>query len=127
MKKTTVALLLVAVLTFSVLSFAGCGLFKDTSFDEAKENLKNAGYTITELTGEEYVETPDALPSVSASTLERYVHAVKGSDEIHMFLFISVDVASSEETFMHMNDLLSGQNNQVVYFATAQARKDSKL
>ena len=67
------------------------------------------------------------LPSVSSSTLERYVHAVKGSDEIHMFLFTTVDVASNEAEFMDMNGLLSGQNNQVVYFATKQARKDSKL
>lgn len=128
MKKTTIALLLiVTVLTLSVLSLVGCGLFNKTSFDEAKENLSNAGYTITELTGEEYEETPDALLSVSSATLERYVHAVKGSDEIHMFLFVSVQIASDEYTFMEMDGLLGGQNNQVVYFATKQARKDSKL
>ena len=127
MKKTAALLLIVTVLTLSVLSLAGCGLFNNTSFDEAKENLKNAGYTVTELTGEEYVETPDALPSVSSATLERYVYAVKGSEEIHIFLFTSVDTASNEYTFMQMNGLLSGQNNQVVYFATKQARKDSKL
>jgi len=127
MKKTAVLLLIVTVLTLSVLSLAGCGLFSNTSFDEAKENLKNAGYTVTELTGEEYVETPDALPSVSSATLERYVYAVKDSEEIHIFLFTSVDTASNEYTFMQMNGLLGGQNNQVVYFATKQARKDSKL
>lgn len=127
MKKTAVLLLIVTVLTLSVLSFAGCGLFNNTSFDEAKENLKNAGYTVTELTGEEYVETPEALPSVSSATLERYVHAVKDSDEIHIFLFRTVQIASDEYTFMHMEGLLGGQNNQVVYFATKQARTDSKL
>ena len=127
MKKTAVLLLIVTVLTLSVLSLAGCGLFSNTSFDEAKENLKNAGYTVTELTGEEYVETPDALPSVSSATLERYVYAVKDSEEIHIFLFTSVDTASNEYTFMQMNGLLGGQNNQVVYFATKPERKDSKL
>ena len=127
MKKTAVLLLIVTVLTLSVLSFTGCGLFNNTSFDQAKENLKNAGYTIIEMTGKEYEETPDALPSVTSVNLERYVHAVKGSDEIHIFLFTSIDAASSEYTFMHMDDLLGGQNNQVVYFATKQARTDSKL
>ncbi|MBR1747601.1 MAG: hypothetical protein IJ735_05250 [Clostridia bacterium] len=126
MKKSESLLLAITVLTV-ILSFAGCSLFNNTSFDEAKENLKNAGYTVTELTGEEYVETPDALPSVSSATLERYVYAVKNSEEIHIFLFTSIDTASNEYTFMHMEGLLGGQNNQVVYFATKQARTDSKL
>ena len=127
MKRTAALLLVVTILTLSVLSLTGCGLFKITSFDEAKANLENAGYTVTELTGEEYVETPDALLSVSSATLERYLYAVKGSDEIHVFLFSTINTASNEATFMHMDGLLSGQNNQIVYFATKQARTDSQL
>lgn len=127
MKKTIVLLLIVTVMTFAVLSFVGCGLFNKTGFDDAKSNLEKAGYTVTVLTGEEYVELPDALPSVSSSTLERYAHAVKGDDEIHIFLFTSVDTASNESEFMNMDNLLQGQNNEIVYFATKQARKDSKL
>lgn len=126
MKKITIALLVITIFA-SVLSFAGCGLFKDTDYDEAKENLKNAGYTITELTGEEYVKTPDALTTVSSSTLERYLYAVKGDEQIHIFLFKTIDIATNEEKFMNMNGLLSGQNNEIVYFATKQARKDSQL
>jgi len=127
MKKTSVILLAVIILTLSVLSFAGCELLSFTSFDEAKANLESAGYTVTELTGEEYVELPDALPSVSSATLERYIYAVKGDDEIHIFLFPTIDIASNESTFMIMSGLFSGQSNEVVYFATRQARADAKF
>ena len=125
MKKTIIALLVVTVLT--AVSLAGCSLFNNTSFDDAKKNLDAAGYAITELTGEEYVNTPDAQPSVSSANLERYVHAVKGDDEIHIFLFTSINAASNEYTFMQTDGLLGGQVNQVVYYGTKQARKDAKF
>ena len=84
-------------------------------------------YTVTEMTGEEYIEMPDALPSASSADMERCIRAIKGSDESQIFLFAAIEIASTEKEFVSMKWRLSGQNNEIVYFATKQAGKDSKL
>ena len=128
MKKTKILILLVAVfMAISVVSLMGCGLFKEIKLSEVQANLKNAGYEVNVMTGEEYVQTEDADPFVTSGELETYLYAVKGNDLIHMFFYYTVDDASWDHDAMIYPGLLSGQSNRVVYFATKQARKDAKL
>ena len=128
MKKTITLLLTAAFLLTVVASFSGCKLFKSMTLDEAKANLEGAGYTVTVMTGQEYVDSDENTFGLMAAELENYLYASKGSDEIHLFFFVDVDTASRNYNFMIApNKLLGGQSNKVVYFATRQARKDAKV
>ena len=128
MKKIRIALVVVMILTIAAATLVGCGLFKDISFDDAKTNLENAGYTVVVMTGEEYVETEDAYPTILSTELVKCLHAVKGNEEIRIFVFNSVDHASDNYSFMSDNKLTTtGQSNEVVYLATKQAKKDAQI
>lgn len=129
MKKTISALLIVAVLSAVIIaSFAGCDLFKSISLDEVQANLKEAGYEVTVLTGKEYVESEDKkYDTIMEFELNNYLYAVKGDEKIEVFFFTSVDNASDNYTFMQSDLPKSGQSNEVVYFATKQAKTDAKL
>ena len=128
MKKTITLLLTAAFLLTVVASFSGCKLFKSMTLDEAKANLEGAGYTVTVMTGQEYVDSDENTFGLTAAELENYLYASKGSDEIYLFFFVDVDTASRNYDFMIApNKLLGGQSNKVVYFATRQARKDAKV
>ena len=122
-------MLVVAVLSAVVVaSFAGCDLFKSISLDEVKSNLEEAGYEVTVLTSKEFVEQKEEeYPFVLESELSKYLCAVKGEDKIELFFFTSVDNASDNYNFMHSDLPKSGQNNEVVYFATKQAKADAKI
>lgn len=127
MKKIVYALLIITVLTLTVVSFAGCNLFKGIDLDETKTNLENSGYTVIVLTGDEYVEKEDAVPAIGSYELNNYLYAVKGEEEIHIFFFVSIDAASYESDFINIKNLLGGQNNEVVYRGTRQAIKDAGI
>ena len=127
MEKTTLVIIVALLLAFAAVSLMGCGLFKEIKFEEVKANLENAGYTVTVLTGEEYVQREDAYPSIMASELEQYLYAVKGDEVLHLFVFVSVDVASRNADFINDPVLYEGQSNEVVYLATKQARSDAKI
>ena len=124
MKKTGLLLLVATLLlTVCAVSFMGCRL-SSMSLDEAKSNLKEAGYEVTVMTAQEYVEAGND----DYFGLETYLYAVKGSDKIYMYFFNTVDNASDSSTFITGGSgLYSGQNNELVYLATKQARKDAKL
>lgn len=128
MKKTAILFLaVVLLLSISVVALFGCSLFKGIKLDEVKSNLKNAGYEITVMTGEEYEKWEDADPFVTTGELETYLYAVKGSDYIHIFFFTNNDTASYNSDILVYPELYSGQSNNVIYYATKQARKDAKL
>lgn len=127
MKKIISISLAVVVLALSVLFVAGCSLFKGINLDEVKTNLKNAGYTVTVLTGNEYVETEDAVSAIASYELENYLYAVKGEDKIHIFFFDSIDTASFNSDFINFSGLLGGQSNEVIYRGTRQAIKDAGI
>ena len=127
MKKTITISLAVIVLALSLLSVTGCSLFKGINLDEVKTNLKNAGYTVTVMTGDEYVETDDAVPAIASYELEKYLYAVKGEDEIHVFFFDTIDTASFNSDFINFNGMLGGQHNEVIYRGTRQAIKDAGI
>lgn len=122
--KLSVKLLSVFVLLFIVFSFFGCGLFKSVSFTDAKTKLEEAGYEVKTMTGEEYVDSEEnQFPTILASELENYLYAKNGEEEIYMFYFYSMGDADSNESFMQMDKLLSGRSNELIYFATKEARK----
>ncbi len=124
MKKViSIALITVFILSLVAIGLTGCFLFKTISLDEAKTNLTNAGYEVTVMSGDRYLEKEDAISSIMAHELDNYLYAVKGEEEIH--IFFSVDYASDNIDFMRIGDLYSGQNNEVVYLATKQARTDA--
>lgn len=128
MKKTAALLLAFTILAISVFSFASCDLFKSIELDETKANLEAAGYTVTVISGEDYVQRDDAVPSIMSSELSDYLYAVKGDEEIHVFFFYSIDDASDNYDFINYNNLRNkGQNNNVVYIGTSQAVKDAKI
>ncbi|MBQ9369716.1 MAG: hypothetical protein IJU10_01425 [Clostridia bacterium] len=124
-KAISFLLILVFLLSVMAIGLTGCGLFKSVTLDEAKTNLTNAGYEVTVMSGDRYVEKEDAISSIMAHELDNYLYAVKGEEEIHIFFFASVDYASDNIDFMRIGDLYSGQNNEVVYLATKQARTDA--
>ena len=116
------------VLTLSLLCFSGCFLFKSISIDEVKANLENAGYEVTVMSGEDYIESEEnPYPTLISSELKEYLYAVKGEDEIHLYFFYTTDDASENYDFMNNSKLKSGQINDVVYFATKQAKKDAGI
>ena len=127
MKRIISSLIAVALLAaIAVATLTACGLFKSITFDEAKENLENAGYEVTVMSGEEFVDWEEnPYPFIMAHELENYLHAVKDDDEIYLYFFASVDQASDNYEFMTDKKLSGGQNNKVVYFATKQAKKDA--
>ena len=127
MKKIISALLIVTVLALSIISFAGCSLFTGIQLDEVKANLENAGYTVNIMTGDEYVETEDAVPAIGASELDKFLYAVKGEEEIYIFFFYTIDNASFNSDFININNLLGGQHNEVIYRGTRQAIKDAGI
>ena len=87
MKKTLPLLLAVTILVLSVFSFASCDLFKSIELDETKANLEAAGYTVTVMSGLEYVQRDDAFPTIISSELSDYLYAVKGDEQIKIFFF----------------------------------------
>ena len=127
MKKIISISLAVIVISLSVLFVAGCSLFTGIQLDTVKENLENAGYTVTVLTGDEYVETDDAVPAISAAELNKFLHAVKGEDEIYIFFFTDINTASFNSDFIIINGMLGGQHNEVIYRGTRQAIKDAGI
>ena len=128
MKKVVSLVLVIALFAvIATVSFAGCNLFKSISLDEAKANLEGAGYTVTVMTGKEFVESDRETYTIMESELENYLYAVKGSDEIHMFFFYTINDAERNYDFISDSKLLEGQKNEVVYLATKQARKDAKV
>ena len=128
MKKTAALLLAFTILAISVVSLVSCDLFKSIELDETKANLEAAGYTVTVMSGLEYVQRDDAFPTIISSELSDYLYAVKGDEQIKIFFFYSIDDASDNYDFMQDNDLnRKGQNNNVVYLATSQAAKDAKV
>lgn len=128
MKKTLALFLAVTILTISVVSLASCDLFKSIELDETKANLEAAGYTVTVISGSDYVLRDDAVPSIMSSELSDYLYAVKGDEEIHVFFFYSIEDASDNYDFINYNNLRNkGQNNNVAYIGTSQAVKDAKI
>ena len=128
--KKALSLFLVALFLLSavVFSFAGCGLLKSMTPDEAKETLEGAGYTVTVMSGSEFADSDQNTFAIFASDLDSYLYAVKGNDVIYMYFFTDTDTASRNYDFMIApGDLYGGQSNNVVYFATKQARKDAKV
>ena len=96
--------------------------------DEAKETLEGAGYTVTVMSGSEFADSDQNTFAIFASDLDSYLYAVKGNDVIYMYFFTDTDTASRNYDFMTApGDLYGGQSNNVVYFATKQARKDAKV
>ena len=127
MKKIISLSLALAVLALSVLFVAGCSLFTGIQLDTVKENLENAGYTVNVMTGDEYVETDDAVLAISAAELNKFLYAVKGEDEIYIFFFTDINTASFNSDFIHIKNLLGGQHNEVIYCGTRQAIKDAGI
>ena len=70
MKKICSLLFVFSFLALFVISFAGCSLFKGIDLEEVKGNLENAGYTVSVMTGEEYIDTDDAVPAITSAELE---------------------------------------------------------
>ena len=127
MKKAVVLLLAVA-LALSALSLGGCALFKDVDLNEVKTSLEEAGYKVTVMTGKEYIESDDdRYPNIMEFELDNYLYAEKENEKIELFFFTSVDNASNNYDFMFSDLPKSGQYNNVLYFATAQAKKDAKI
>lgn len=126
MKKIPVAIVLVALIVVIASSFVACNLFKEIKLDEVKTNLKNAHYNVTVQTGAEYCEGENPY-NLTASTLKTYLYASKGDDVIYVFFFTSIDAASFEKDFIMINGMYDGQSNEVVYYATKQARKDAGI
>ena len=127
MKKALSLLLAVSFLALMIVSVTGCNLFKPIDIDEVKTTLKNAGYTVTVMTGDEYVETDGAVAAIGAYELEKYLYAVKGEDVIHIFFFVDINTASFNSDFINFDNMLGGQNNEVIYRGTRQAIKDAGL
>ncbi|MBO4353860.1 MAG: hypothetical protein J5860_02845 [Clostridia bacterium] len=127
MKKALSLLLAVSFLALMIVSVTGCNLFKPIDIDEVKTTLKNAGYTVTVMTGDEYVETDGAVAAIGAYELEKYLYAVKGEDVIHIFFFVDISTASFNSDFINFDNMLGGQNNEVIYRGTRQAIKDAGL
>ena len=126
MKKKVLALVLVLVLLVGVIaSLSACNMFKKIKLDEVKQNLENAGYEVTVLSGEAYCEGENPY-WLNSATLNQYLKGTKGEDIIEIFFFDSTDTAS------HVSDTIStdkytGQSSEVFYIATKQARKDAGL
>ena len=127
MKKALSLLLAVSFLALMIVSVTGCNLFKPIDIDEVKTTLKNAGYTVTVMTGDEYVETDGAVAAIGAYELEKYLYAVKGEDVIHIFFFVDISTASFNSDFINFDNMLGGHNNEVIYRGTRQAIKDAGL
>ena len=106
----------------------GCGLFKSVTLEGTKSNLEAAGYEVTVMEGSDFVDS-DKNPhiSITAAELDKYLCATKGDDVIHMYFFYSTNQASSNYSFMNEDKLLGRQSNELVYFATKQARSDAGL
>ena len=130
MKKILSLILVVClVLVISVAVLTGCGLFKTVTVEEAKTNLENAGYEVTVISGERYVDSAEnPYPFLLAHELNYYLYAVKGDEKIYLYFFSSIDYASDNYTFMNgESGMTSGQSNELVYFATKQAKSDAGL
>lgn len=128
MKKIVSTLLIVTFLVaLAAVTLTGCSLFKSISLDDVRGKLEDAGYTVTVMTGDEYVETEDAVSTIMAFELDHYLYAVKGEDVIHLFFFTSTDEASDNLSFISFKGLSQGQHNEVVYAATKQAKADAGI
>ena len=126
MKKKVLALVLVLVLLVAVVtSCVACNMFKKIKLDEVKQNLENAGYEVTVLSGEVYCEGDNPY-WLNSATLQQYLKGTKGEDIIEVFFFDSTDSASRAADFINA-DGYTGQSNEVYYIATKQARKDAGI
>ena len=114
------------LLLVSLFTLTSCNL-KGLTLEEAKTNLEEAGYTVTIIDGATYCNSDDNEFLLLETELENYLYASKGDDKIHMFFFYTIDEASSNSSFINFPNLLGGQTNELVYYATRQARKDAKL
>ena len=127
MKKVVLALVLCLTMFFALTSCSLSSLM-GLSCEQAEQNLKEAGYTVTIIDGAEYVDSEDCLfPILSAAELDKYLYAEKGDDKIYIFFFYFTDQAENNSTFMSMKGMSSGMNNNALYFGTKQAVKDSKI
>ena len=124
--KFLVKSLFVVVFVFIISTLFSCSLM-GLSKDDAKKNLEDAGYDVTVIDGNTYTDSDDNTYFLVSTELEYYLYAKKGEEEIYMYFFYTIDQASSYYTFMTNSKLKSGQNNNVVYFGTKQAIKDSKI
>ena len=118
--------LFIALCLLSLVLFS-CTL-TGLTVDEAKQNLEEAGYTVTITDGEAYLDSGECpFSTIMPHELDKYLYAEKGEDKIYMYFFYSVNQADNNYGFMQMDGLRSGMNNKTVYFGTKQAVKDSKI
>ena len=126
MKKNLLKAMTFVLLLASLFVLASCS-FTTPTVEESKATLEAAGYTVTVRSGSEYTNSDDCEWPINDAELEYYLYAKKDSDEIYMFYFYTIDQAEFNKDFIHYNGLLSGQSNELIYFATKQARKDANL
>ena len=126
MKKNIISVFTIVLLLVSLFMLASCS-FNAPKVEDVKANLEAIGYTVTVKTGSEYVNSDENEFNLTEAELDSYLYAKKGDDEIYMFYFFSIDLAEANKDFMNFPKLLSGQTNELIYFATRQARKDAKL
>ena len=118
MKKTLSLLFAVSFLTIIIVSVTGCNLFKPIELDEVKTTLKNAGYTVTVMTGDEYVETEVAVGSFGAYELEKYLYAVKGAGIRHIFSRIGNELCVVKVRRNFLTSLgIAGKNHILAHIA----------
>ncbi len=126
MKKNIIGVFTIVLLLVSLFTLASCS-FNAPKVEDVKANLEALGYTVTVKTGSEYVNSDENEFNLTEAELDNYLYAKKGDDEIYMFYFSTIDLAEANKDFMNFPKLLSGQTNELIYFATRQARKDAKL
>lgn len=116
------------VALMALFALTSCSFF-GLSCDQARTNLEEAGYNVTVIDGMDfdYESCPVYSATIIGSEIDKYLVAEKGDDVIYMWFFYFLDDASDEYTFMSHKTFKSGQNNNVVYFGTKQAIKDSKI
>ncbi|MBR4800746.1 MAG: hypothetical protein IK048_03675 [Clostridia bacterium] len=131
MKKRIVVFVLVVALIAVVAScLVACNMFKEIKLDEVKANLENAGYEVIVMSGSEYCNSDKNEHNLYETDLNTYLEAHKGGDKIFIFFFTDTSTASRQKEFMFNFDAdatYDGQSNEVVYYATKQARKDAGL
>ena len=126
MKKNIFRIMTFALLLVTLFTLVSCS-FKTPTVDESKATLEAAGYTVEVKDGAAFCESEENTFNLTSGELDKYLYAKKGDDEIHMFYFFTIDQAEFNSSFMNYPDLLSGQSNEMIYFATKQARKDANL
>ena len=126
MKKNIIRIMTFALLLVTMFTLASCS-FKTPTVDESKATLEAAGYTVEVMDGAAYCESEKNTFNLTSGELDKYLYAKKGDDEIYMFYFFSSSQAEFNSSFINYPGLLSGQSNEMIYYATKQARKDANL